>query len=239
MNKEEKRDFKIDKDDSIKECIEYNIKNYCTENLLEYVLEQLKNRNVTDCYNYLNNNPNLSSKLWDDTLEYLYHNIKPKQINTIEDLAKLLDGNEYRDELDNEYNIDVEDICRKNKWVIVFGASDDLIEFRGFIDDEDGAWDGALMKLVKPGDFYMEDEDAETYKKSNEYKFVPISESELKDIQNNRYQNTCVVEMLWDPKDSDASWQVNIKDVPFAKFNIMEDGELYCEAAIVDLSKLI
>ena len=51
------------------------------ENLFEYVLEQLRSKNVEECYNYLNNNPNLSDKLlsgklWDDTLEYLFNSIK-------------------------------------------------------------------------------------------------------------------------------------------------------------------
>jgi len=224
MNKEEKRDLIIDKGVKIKEWINYNIKQHGAKNFFE-------------CVN--NAWPEISESIKQSILDEISENIKPKQINTIEDLAKLLDGNEYRDELDNEYKIDVDAICRKNKWVIVFGASDDLIEFRGFIDDEDGAWDGALMKLVKPGDFYMEDEDAETYKKSKEYKFVPISESELKDIQHNGYQNTCVVEMLWCPDDSNASWQVNSKGAPFVRFNIMEDEELYCEAAIIDMSKLL
>ena len=52
------------------------------ENLFEYVLEQLRSKNVEECYNYLNNNPSLSDKLlsgklWDDTLEYLFNSIKP------------------------------------------------------------------------------------------------------------------------------------------------------------------
>ncbi len=224
MNKEEKRDLIIDKGVKIKEWINYNIKKHGAKNFF-------------DCVN--NAWPDISESIKQSILNEISENIKPKQINNIEDLAKLLDGNEYGDELDNEYNIDVEAICRKNKWVIVFGYSDDLIEFRGFIDGEDGAWDGALMKLVKPGDFYMEDEDEETYKKSKEYTFVSINESELKEIQNNGYQNICVVEMLWSPNDSNASWQVNSKGAPFVRFNIMEDEELYCEAAIIDLSKLI
>ena len=62
--------------------------NIMKENLFEYILEQLKNRNVTDCYNYLNNNPNLASQLWDDTLEYLYHNIKPTKIETIHEISE-------------------------------------------------------------------------------------------------------------------------------------------------------
>jgi len=222
MTTNKKIDLKIDKGVTINEWIEYNVKNHGAKNFFDSI----------------NNNwDEVSDSIKQALLDEIQTKIKPEKINTIEDLAKLLDGNECGYELDNEYNIDVNDICCKNKWVIVFGASDDLIEFRGFIDDEDGAYDGTLMKLVKPGDFYMEDEDTETYKKSKEYKFVPISESELKEIQNNGYQNTCVVEMLWCPNDSNASWQVNSKGAPFVRFNIMEDEELYCEAVIIDISK--
>ena len=45
--------------------------------------------------------------------------------------------------------------------------------------------------------------------------------------------------MLWSPNNSDASWQTNSKGAPFVRFNIMEDEELYCEAAIIDMSKLL
>ena len=64
---------------------------------------------------------------WDDIkddikqsiMDEIATNIKPETINTIEDLAKLLDGNEYRDELYNEYGMNIYDICEKNKWVII------------------------------------------------------------------------------------------------------------------------
>ena len=44
-------------------------------NLYEWILQQLHDDKIEECYNYLNNNPMLSGKLWDDTLEY-----NPKEI---------------------------------------------------------------------------------------------------------------------------------------------------------------
>ena len=93
--------------------------------------------------------------------------------------------------------------------------------------------------MVKPGDFYLEDADDETYKKAKDYMFVSIIEDELKVLKNNNYNDTCVVEMLWCPDGTDMSWQVNVKGAPFTKFNVMKGEEVYCEAAIVDLSKFI
>ena len=209
-------------------------------NVSEIIKEGIDKHGANEYYNLIACNLSyFENQFKDAILNEIQKYIKPSKIDTIEDLAQLLDGNEYRDELYNEYGINVSDICKNNKWVIIYGASDDLIEFNGFIDDEDGAWDGALCKLVKPGDFYLKNEDEETYKKSKNYKFVPISENELNIIKNNNYKDTCVVEQLWCPDDSEASWQVNVKGVPFARFNIMEDEELYCEAAVIDLSSLV
>ena len=224
MTKEESRDVKIDKGITIKDWIDYNVRAHGAKNFFKCVNE---------------NWDNIKDDIKQSIMDEIATNIKPETINTIEDLAKLLDGNEYRDELYNEYGMNIYDICEKNKWVIVYGASDDLIEFEGVISGEDGAWDGTLCKFVKPGDFYLEDEDDETYKKAKDYKFVRINQDELNELKNNNYKDTCVVEMLWDPEEIDASWQVNIKGAPFAKFNIMEDEDVYCEAAIIDLSKFI
>ena len=224
MTFDEKRDLKIDKGVSIKEWISYNVRKHGAKNF----------------YNCVNESWNeIADSVKQSVMNEIALNIKPENINTIEDLAKLLDGNEYRDELYNEYGIDIYDLCEQKKWVIVFGASDDLIEFEGFISDEDGAWDGTLMKFVTPGEFYLEDEDDETYKKAKDYMFHRISKDELKEIKNKDYKDTCIIEMLWDPKEIDASWQVNIKGAPFAKFNVMEDENIYCKAAIIDLSKFI
>lgn len=224
MTKEESRDLKIDKGITIKDWIDYNVRSYGAKNFFKCVNEGWDN---------------IKDDIKQSIMDEIATNIKPETINTIEDLAKLLDGNEYRDELYNEYGMNIYDICKKNKWIIIYGASDDLIEFEGVISDEDGAWDGTLCKLVKPGDFYLEDEDDETYKKAKDYKFVRINQDELNELKNNNYKDTCVVEMLWCPDGTDMSWQVNVKGAEFAKFNVMEDEEVYCEAAIVDLSKFI
>lgn len=221
--------LKINNDMSIKEWIENGINEYGAKQFHDDIK---------------NNWTFIADSIKNAILNEVNKKIKPEKIETIEDVAKLLDGNEYGDELRNELAINIGDLCKENKWVIVFGYSDDNVEIRGAIDDELGAWDGALLKLVNKGDFYLEDcdeygdEDA-TYKKATSTLFVDISENELKDIKETGYKNTCIIEALWCPENSDTSWQFNCKGAEYARFNIMEDEELYGECLVIDLSKLI
>ena len=57
---------------------------------------------------------------------------------TKEELATMLDGRQYRDETTTQ----IEQLAKENNLLIVFGASDDLCEFRGTIEDEFECYDG-------------------------------------------------------------------------------------------------
>lgn len=81
---------------------------------------------------------------------------------TKEQFAELLNGNEYRDEMTKEQ----ECIAKENNLLVVFGASDDLLEVRGAISDEYGAYDGGEFLLVKKGEMYADNEDENTYHKA-------------------------------------------------------------------------
>ena len=54
-----------------------------------------------------------------------------------EELAALINGREYTHEL-----TDKEKSAKDARLVVVFGASEDLMEFRGAINDECGAYGG-------------------------------------------------------------------------------------------------
>jgi hypothetical protein len=60
---------------------------------------------------------------------------------TKEQLAEKLNGVQYGDET----NMDVEREARESGLVIVFGASDDLVEFRGAINDEGSGLNPVLV----------------------------------------------------------------------------------------------
>ena len=76
-----------------------------------------------------------------------------------ESLSKKLNGCEYRDEVSTE----VANEAKERGLVIVFGASDDLIEFRGAIYDEIDAYEGTHFIIATPGTEIQVDEDEETY----------------------------------------------------------------------------
>ena len=224
MTANEKRNLKIDKGVSIKDWIEYNVKNYGAKNFF-------------DCVN--NSWDEVSDSIKQAVLAEIQTKIKPEKIDTIEDLAKLLDGNEYRDELQNDYGMNVYDLCKEKGWVIAYGASDDLLELEGVITDELGAWDGCIAQFYKKDSYYPEYEEEDTYRKAKEDIFYPIEESVLKHTKETNYKDTVVIESLWCPAGTDMSWQINVAGAPCAKFNVMEDDEVYCEAAIIDMSKFI
>jgi len=95
---------------------------------------------------------------------------------TTQELAKKLDGRQHRDEINEEE----ESQAKENGIVIVFGASDDLIEFRGAIYDEVGAYDGGKAFLTSNGLVEnMCDDDDCPYFKEQLKKAKTIEESRL------------------------------------------------------------
>lgn len=221
---DDKKYLKFDKGTTIKEWIDYNIRTYGAKNFFECV------NTAWD---------EISNSVKEAMLDEIREKIKPEKIDTIEDLAKLLDGNERNVETWNEYGINILETCEKKGWIIAYGASDDLLEIEGAIRDELGANDGALAQFYKKGSFYPEYDEEDVYHKAKEDMFYNIEDWTLKKTKEDKYKDTVVIESLWCPEGTDMSWQINVAGAPFAKFNVMEDGEIYCEAAIIDISKLL
>jgi hypothetical protein len=139
---------------------------------------------------------------------------------TKEDAAAALNGNEYRREGSKELFA----AMKADGLVAVFGASDDLLEFRGAIYDEVGAYEGTTVKVDAEG-------------------LIPTWDS-LEDASESehaayfrRKPNGVAIEAVWAPGDPDASWLI-ITDIPHATFDIMEEGDLYCRGIVFALSDL-
>jgi len=129
---------------------------------------------------------------------------------TKEELAKQLDGRQYRSEITKEEC----DIAAEYGVVVAFGASDDLMEFRGAIHGEIGCYDGGVVYLNEDGlfDEYEEHCDCIDYK---------------------RAQKRCdTIEAIWCPPDG-GSWACKT-DIPHATFKIFEDNELYCTGIVFE-----
>lgn len=121
-----------------------------------------------------------------------------------ETLSKKLNGREYRSEITKEESKE----AMERGLVVVFGASDDLMEFEGAIYEEVDCYDGGsayvndLGQLVSP-------------ERGHEIKAVWCP----RDGEGNTY----------------ASWLMKT-DIPHHSFDVMEGGELYCRGLVFSLA---
>ena len=131
-------------------------------------------------------------------------------------LAGLLTGREYGREMVKEE----EQQAKAAGLIVIFGASDDLMEFRGFVNDERGAPTIALLdaKGLLP---FRED--------------IQHDDDALKDYFA-RAPQVRAVDALW-AKEDGYSWTFRT-DVPHATFEIVEDGEPYCRGIVIDVADL-
>jgi hypothetical protein len=141
-----------------------------------------------------------------------------KNIMTKEMLAAQLNGREIGNETETADEMSAKD----NNLVIVYGYSDDNIEFRGAIYDEIGSYGGGDFEFTKSGVFRDEDDD-EVLKK---YGTIILFNK---------------IKAVWCPKDSQgnvyASWAYET-EIPHATFDIMEDGELFSRGIVFSLNDL-
>lgn len=134
---------------------------------------------------------------------------------TPKEAAAALDGNEYGKEGSSELFTRM----RANRLVAVFGASDDLMEFRGAIKDEVGCFDGGTAYLTMAG------------------LVTPECDDEKCPHEERRKETAATIEAKW---DTDGFSFVYETDIPHATFIIKEDGENYCRGivfALVDVKE--
>jgi hypothetical protein len=129
----------------------------------------------------------------------------------IQEFAKMLDGREYGREITEEE----EKQAKELGFVVVFGASDDLTEFRGAIDDELDSYNGRTIYLDGIGIF----EDCEAGCKHC----------------NKARENCKTIEAEW--CEGAYSWSY-CTNIPHATFEIMEDEEKYCKGIVFEFKEL-
>lgn len=132
---------------------------------------------------------------------------------TREEAAAALDGNQYREEGSRALFAEM----KANGLVAVFGASDDLMEFRGAIDDEIGAYDGTTAYVTRDGLFTSECECDD----------CPYAKKAMKAATE--------IDALW--AKGDLSWSYDTA-IPHTKFVIKEDGDPFCEGIVFALADL-
>lgn len=137
---------------------------------------------------------------------------------TKEQLAERLNGREYGDEITKEE----EQQAKESGLVVLFGASDDLAEFRGAIHDEADCYDGGEIYLGRPGLLPAHGDD------DCECKFCAYEEA----------VKTCkVIVAVWGKAGCSHAW-IYKTDIPHATFEILEDGEKYCRGIVFELASL-
>jgi hypothetical protein len=137
---------------------------------------------------------------------------------TVKEWAEKLNGREYGEEVSPEESRQMAD----EGMIAVFGASDDLLEFRGDLYDECGAWEGIQAKLYK----------------TNEGKIVLANtngvdeiDEHLQELIEKAIARMLIVEAKWCPKELETSWLIET-EIPHETFDIYEDGELYCRGIV-------
>lgn len=122
-------------------------------------------------------------------------------------------------ELDLQYppNIpgDLIQAAKDNGLVIVYGESDDLMEFRGAIDEEVGVGDVTIVAIDQQGVIPQFDN------------LDLDSEADLAAYFRRQNAPKVSITALWHD-DGPARWTYELDDAAAPTFNIYEDGETYC-----------
>lgn len=120
---------------------------------------------------------------------------------------------------------DVQEEAKAAGMVIVYGASDDLMEFDGAISDEIGACDGTTAMVDAKGPL----PDWDSVKDEGEEAAADYMA---------RKPHVREIHAIWCPKDMpDTSWAYETT-IPHAVFDIMEDGVIYCRGIVFALAEL-
>lgn len=217
-----------------------------TNSIDKWIDQNIEENGAQDFFDVLNDSSNCFFKdnIYEIIKNIVKNRIKPTKINTIHDLAKLLNGNEYGDEFENDIIEDINDFCAERNWLVVVPYSDDNIELRGACDDEISAGNETMIRFVKAGDFYMDEFDDKSYHKATENKFVPINETEFDEIKKETYDflnyDGLIIDALWEPERlPDYAWAYKVLgNVDYAEFDIFDDGEPWARCMIIDLNNI-
>lgn len=140
---------------------------------------------------------------------------------TAKELAARLDGAEYglwgrEDDFA---------LAKQSGLVIVYGMSDDLMEFEGAIDDEADVFNGCTVYLTKEGlmHYLMRYPDCDP-----EWHNCPYYMRER--------QNAKKIKARWCAVE-DKPWTYET-DIPHETFRVYEDGELFCEGIVFSVEDL-
>ena len=133
---------------------------------------------------------------------------------TAKELAQRLDGREYGSAIIKEEM----DAAKAAGLVVVYGASDDLIEFEGAIYDEVGAFCPTTVYLAKTGIFRKPDRLCD-------------------EVPNCPYCKEAMAKCKTIFGSYGCYWAFETK-IPCERFKIYDEGELFCEGLVFSVDDL-
>lgn len=136
---------------------------------------------------------------------------------TKEELAKQLDG--------IEYGVDIrKDLLKQanaSGLVIVYGASDDLMELEGAIIDEGSCYQGEIFRIDKEG--LLPDRDQ-------------IDDDDELERWFERKKTAKKLGAVW-CAPGEPAWTYSTS-IPHATFNVIEDGDVQCRGIVFSIDDL-
>lgn len=130
-------------------------------------------------------------------------------------------------QIDNEITTTEAALAKADGVVVVFGASDDLMEFRGAIYDEFGCYDGGTARVGSA--VLVPSWDNVDHGDENACQAYFASKV-----------GACEITAVWSEGATDpeaAAWTYKT-DIPHSTFDIMEDGEVYCRGIVFAMADL-
>lgn len=136
---------------------------------------------------------------------------------TAKELAEMLSGREAGEELTWGEEQDI----KGAGLVVVYGYSDDNVEFCGAINDEVGAYEGVTIPLTKDGVLRLPMDDCDECS-------CPYIKSALASAKS--------IKAVWHDEEGPC-WTLET-DIPHETFTIVEDGEPFCEGIVFGMADL-
>lgn len=137
---------------------------------------------------------------------------------TAKELAEMLSGREVGEEIVMGEERDIKDAGL----VVVYGYSDDNVEFCGAINDEVGSYDGGTVYLTETG--ILESPSCECAEDCD----CPYFDAARKKAKT--------IKAVWRNRGGPC-WTFET-DIPHEAFNIYEDGELFCVGIVFCMEHL-
>ena len=148
---------------------------------------------------------------------------------TKEHLAELLDNRQYGDEINKEE----EQVAKENNLLVVFGYSDDCVEFRGIIKEEFSV--DSIIIFGKKGEILLINTDTDDVDSFENFDGVFKRCTKLEAVQVNDYATE--PESYVTSDHGMNGWEFKT-DLPYAEFSIYEDDDLYGKGLVIDMSSL-